>query len=151
MGLSGLSNEAPCLDKTHLLLPVRLHDGPVSVPKFAHEVSRVVRLRSGRDQRRHSSLVYLHAAVGRIFGGQNWKFSDPPLRSDGPRRIFCTFAPAHSGIQGPMLQNFLHLIDGVVATETKARSFFKKMGQPRPLFNLFSPFQTHISNFTTNR
>ena len=25
------------------------------------------------------------------------------------------------------------------------------MGQPRPLFHLFSSFQTHITNFTTNR
>ena len=28
--------------------------------------------------------------------------------------------------------------------------FFKKMGIPRPLFHLFSSFQTHITNFTTN-
>ena len=27
---------------------------------------------------------------------------------------------------------------------------FKKMGQPRPLFHLFSSFQTNITNFTTN-
>ena len=25
------------------------------------------------------------------------------------------------------------------------------MGQPRPLFHLFSSFQTHITNFATNR
>ena len=28
--------------------------------------------------------------------------------------------------------------------------FFLKMGQPRPLFCLFSSFQTNITNFTTN-
>ena len=30
-------------------------------------------------------------------------------------------------------------------------SFFKKMGQPRPLFHLFSSFQTHITIFTTDK
>ena len=30
-------------------------------------------------------------------------------------------------------------------------TFLKKMGQPRPLFNLFLSFQTHITNFATNR
>ena len=30
-------------------------------------------------------------------------------------------------------------------------SIFFLMGQPRPLFHLFSSFQTHITNFTTNR
>ena len=29
--------------------------------------------------------------------------------------------------------------------------FFKKMGQPRPLFHLFSSFQTHITLFSTNK
>ena len=29
--------------------------------------------------------------------------------------------------------------------------FFFKMGQPRPLFHLFSSFQTHITIFTTNK
>ena len=29
--------------------------------------------------------------------------------------------------------------------------FFTKMGQPRPLFNLFPSFQTHITIFTTNK
>ena len=31
------------------------------------------------------------------------------------------------------------------------QSFLKKMGQPRPLFHLFSSFQTHITNLTANR
>ena len=31
------------------------------------------------------------------------------------------------------------------------KSIILKMGQPRPLFHLFSSFQTHITNFTTNR
>ena len=29
--------------------------------------------------------------------------------------------------------------------------FFLKMGHPRPLFHLFSSFQTNITNFTTNK
>ena len=29
--------------------------------------------------------------------------------------------------------------------------FYIKMNQPRPLFNLFSSFQPHITNFTTNK
>ena len=29
--------------------------------------------------------------------------------------------------------------------------FLKKMGQPRPLFRLFSPFQTNITTLTTNK
>ena len=43
---------------------------------------------------------------------------------------------------GTLVRSFLQ--------ENLSRLFFVKMGQPRPLFHLFTCFQKHITNFTTN-
>ena len=70
------------------------------------------------------------------FNNTNWKklrlcaWDSNPRPQDGKRRW----------IHGAM-----------VAAKRSSLSSFHKMGQPRPLFHLFSSFQTNITNFTTNR
>ena len=43
-----------------------------------------------------------------------------------------------------------HLAQSVPSSPSTKVFIFLKMCQPQPLFHLFSSFQTHITNFTTN-
>ena len=47
------------------------------------------------------------------------------------------------------LPNYVYSLKNLCEPMVKNKRFFK-FGQPRLLFHLFSPFRTHITNFTTN-